>query len=167
MGFFSSSFLSRRRFLYAASAAATVMATGVAVSTATSSASRVSQDADVRVVLGLDPNVRPFDMAKIPSRAEQVKRLKETPTFDVLVVGAGSFKSTNIWHLQLRALRTKCALSNHLFFLSLSLSSGCVGSGAALDATARGLKVALVEREDFASGTSSRSTKMIQFFLSR
>lgn len=33
--------------------------------------------------------------------------------------------------------------------------------GAALDAAKRGLKVACVEREDFASGTSSRSTKLL------
>lgn len=31
----------------------------------------------------------------------------------------------------------------------------------ALDAAARGLSVACVEREDFSSGTSSRSTKLI------
>ncbi len=35
-----------------------------------------------------------------------------------------------------------------------------VGAGAALDAATRGLKVALVEARDFASGTSSRSSKM-------
>ena len=34
-------------------------------------------------------------------------------------------------------------------------------SGAALDATQRGLRVACIEREDFASGTSSRSTKLL------
>lgn len=33
--------------------------------------------------------------------------------------------------------------------------------GAALDAVKRGLRVACIEREDFASGTSSRSTKLI------
>lgn len=33
--------------------------------------------------------------------------------------------------------------------------------GCALDAVQRGLKVACVEREDFASGTSSRSTKLL------
>ena len=37
---------------------------------------------------------------------------------------------------------------------------GIVGAGAALDAATRGLKVALVEARDFASGTSSRSSKM-------
>src|SRR6185437_8646366 len=35
-----------------------------------------------------------------------------------------------------------------------------VGSGAALDAATRGLKVALVEARDLASGTSSRSSKL-------
>lgn len=40
------------------------------------------------------------------------------------------------------------------------IGGGVVGSGVALDAATRGLKVALVEARDFASGTSSRSSKM-------
>eukprot|EP01038_Epipyxis_sp_PR26KG_P005774 gene5774-7972_t len=43
----------------------------------------------------------------------------------------------------------------------LVIGGGATGSGAALDAAQRGLKVACVEREDFSSGTSSRSTKLI------
>lgn len=43
----------------------------------------------------------------------------------------------------------------------LIIGGGVTGCGIALDATARGLKVALVEKEDFASGTSSKSTKLI------
>jgi len=43
----------------------------------------------------------------------------------------------------------------------LIIGGGATGSGIALDAATRGLKVALVERDDFASGTSSRSTKLI------
>lgn len=43
----------------------------------------------------------------------------------------------------------------------LVIGGGITGAGIALDAVSRGLKVALVEREDFASGTSSRSTKLI------
>lgn len=35
------------------------------------------------------------------------------------------------------------------------------GAGVALDAASRGLKVALIERDDFASGTSSKSSKLI------
>ena len=40
------------------------------------------------------------------------------------------------------------------------IGGGVVGAGAALDAATRGLKVAMVEARDFASGTSSRSSKM-------
>jgi glycerol-3-phosphate dehydrogenase len=43
----------------------------------------------------------------------------------------------------------------------LVIGGGATGSGIALDAATRGLKVALVERDDFASGTSSKSTKLI------
>lgn len=43
----------------------------------------------------------------------------------------------------------------------LVIGGGITGSGIALDAATRGLKVALVEMQDFASGTSSRSTKLV------
>ncbi len=43
----------------------------------------------------------------------------------------------------------------------LIIGGGISGAGIALDATARGLKTALVEMQDFASGTSSRSTKLV------
>ncbi|HNR73905.1 MAG TPA: FAD-dependent oxidoreductase, partial [Cyclobacteriaceae bacterium] len=46
-------------------------------------------------------------------------------------------------------------------FHLLVIGGGITGAGIALDAASRGLKTALVEREDFASGTSSRSTKLI------
>lgn len=42
----------------------------------------------------------------------------------------------------------------------LVIGGGINGSGIALDATARGLKVAVVEMQDFASGSSSRSSKL-------
>lgn len=41
------------------------------------------------------------------------------------------------------------------------IGGGVTGAGIALDAATRGLKVALVEKKDFASGTSSKSTKLI------
>jgi glycerol-3-phosphate dehydrogenase len=41
------------------------------------------------------------------------------------------------------------------------VGGGVVGSGVALDAVTRGLSVGLVEARDFASGTSSRSSKLI------
>ncbi|XP_015724575.1 glycerol-3-phosphate dehydrogenase, mitochondrial [Coturnix japonica] len=61
-----------------------------------------------------------------PTREEQILTLKNTPEFDVLIIGGGA--------------------------------TGC---GCALDAVTRGLKTALLERDDFSSGTSSRSTKLI------
>jgi glycerol-3-phosphate dehydrogenase len=41
------------------------------------------------------------------------------------------------------------------------VGGGITGAGVALDAASRGYSVALVERDDYASGTSSRSSKMV------
>ncbi|CAG9854731.1 unnamed protein product [Phyllotreta striolata] len=41
------------------------------------------------------------------------------------------------------------------------IGGGATGAGCALDAATRGLKTALIEANDFSSGTSSRSTKLI------
>lgn len=41
------------------------------------------------------------------------------------------------------------------------IGGGCTGSMIALDATLRGYKVVLFERDDFASATSSRSTNLL------
>ncbi len=43
----------------------------------------------------------------------------------------------------------------------LVIGGGVNGVGVALDAVTRGLKVALVESQDIAAGTSSRSSKLI------
>jgi glycerol-3-phosphate dehydrogenase len=43
----------------------------------------------------------------------------------------------------------------------LVIGAGVTGVGAALDAASRGLKVALIDSQDIASGTSSRSSKLI------
>ena len=43
----------------------------------------------------------------------------------------------------------------------LVVGGGITGAGVALDAASRGLRTALVERDDFASGTSSKSSKMV------
>jgi len=52
------------------------------------------------------------------------------------------------------------ALANQTFDL-LVIGGGILGAGIARDAVLRGLTVALVDQADFASGTSSRSTKLI------
>ncbi len=41
------------------------------------------------------------------------------------------------------------------------IGGGATGTGCALDAASRGLSVALLEARDFASGTSSRSSKLV------
>ncbi|PKI82702.1 glycerol-3-phosphate dehydrogenase [Malassezia vespertilionis] len=43
----------------------------------------------------------------------------------------------------------------------LIIGGGATGAGVAVDAATRGLKVALVERDDFGAGTSSKSTKLV------
>ncbi|NWT38251.1 GPDM protein, partial [Rissa tridactyla] len=53
------------------------------------------------------------------------------------------------------------ALKTTSEFDVLVIGGGATGCGCALDAVTRGLKTALLERDDFSSGTSSRSTKLI------
>ena len=67
----------------------------------------------------------------VPSRAEQIRRLK-SPT----VRSDGKFDV-------------------------LVVGGGATGAGIAMDAAQRGLQIACIERGDFASETSSRSTKLI------
>src|SRR5436309_7607637 len=43
----------------------------------------------------------------------------------------------------------------------LIIGGGATGLGAAIDAASRGLLTILVEADDFAKGTSSRSTKLV------
>lgn len=64
---------------------------------------------------------------------------------------------------QLNAQQREKAISslNNEEFDILIIGGGVNGVGVALDAVSRGLKVALVEAQDFAAGTSSRSSKLI------
>ncbi len=57
-----------------------------------------------------------------------------------------------------RAALTRMAETS---FDLLVIGGGITGCGVALDAASRGLSVALVEKDDFASGTSGRSSRMI------
>ncbi|TQR21019.1 glycerol-3-phosphate dehydrogenase/oxidase [Psychrobacillus vulpis] len=50
---------------------------------------------------------------------------------------------------------------NFYEFDVLVIGGGITGAGIALDAATRGMSVALVEMQDFAAGTSSRSTKLV------
>ena len=53
------------------------------------------------------------------------------------------------------------ALKQEQPFDLLVIGGGATGCGIALDAASRGLRTALIEKNDFAEGTSSRSTKLI------
>ena len=62
------------------------------------------------------------------------------------------------------ALPTRTYAVNHLketTFDVLVIGGGITGAGIALDAASRGLSVGLIEKGDYASGTSSKSTKLI------
>src|SRR5512134_910605 len=63
-------------------------------------------------------------------------------------------------HIPPRRAQRLLALADRHFDL-LVVGGGITGAGIARDAARRGLAVALVEREDFASGTSSRSSRLI------
>src|SRR3979411_94477 len=56
--------------------------------------------------------------------------------------------------------REPAALTDGTFDL-LILGGGITGAGVALDAALRGFRVALIDKGDFASGTSSVSTKLV------
>lgn len=57
--------------------------------------------------------------------------------------------------------KNNLALLESEYFDVLVVGGGVTGAGVALDAVARGYKVALVEKIDFASGTSSKATKLV------
>lgn len=62
------------------------------------------------------------------------------------------------------SLRTRAAnleRLRHETFDVVVIGGGATGAGVALDAVTRGLKVALIDKQDFAGGTSSRSSKLI------
>ncbi|EIW72687.1 hypothetical protein TREMEDRAFT_70788 [Tremella mesenterica DSM 1558] len=65
-----------------------------------------------------------------------------------------------IGHLRTSGVHGTGVDSEDIFDL-LIVGGGATGAGTALDAASRGLKVACVDRDDFASGTSSKSTKLV------
>ncbi|KAM3427404.1 hypothetical protein MY4824_009468 [Beauveria thailandica] len=78
----------------------------------------------------------------------------------------GSFTMPRFPHVksrqeQLDALRLSGSDSTDDEYDMLVIGGGATGAGVALDAVTRGLRVAVVERDDFSSGTSSKSTKLV------
>ncbi|KAI9152006.1 Glycerol-3-phosphate dehydrogenase [Paramyrothecium foliicola] len=72
-----------------------------------------------------------------------------------------SFPEVRTRAQQLDDLRRHGSSDSDAEYDLLVIGGGATGTGIALDAATRGLKVALVERDDFAAGTSSKSTKLV------
>lgn len=73
------------------------------------------------------------------------------------------FSSLGVFRMTFSSLKRKEVLTKmkDKEFDLLVIGGGITGAGIALDAASRGMKIALVEMQDFAAGTSSRSSKMI------
>ncbi|CAD6445352.1 4d537ed5-aa0e-40c9-8af4-d28013ac3b3b [Sclerotinia trifoliorum] len=99
-------------------------------------------DSAVVPPFGADGHFRPPRFPGIKSRAEQIADLKRS--------GGSQGASAN----------TTPQNEDDVYDL-LVIGAGATGAGVALDAATRGLKVAVVERDDFSSGTSSKSTKLV------
>ncbi|POS83113.1 FAD/NAD(P)-binding protein, partial [Erysiphe pulchra] len=92
----------------------------------------------------VDGEHRAPQLPKLKSRDEQLAELKRG----------------QIAHDE-RNLVTKNTKQDENVYDILVIGAGATGAGIALDAVTRGLKVAVVERDDFSSGTSSKSTKLV------
>lgn len=96
---------------------------------------------------------RPPRFPELPSREEQIANLKASAGVITDAFKAAKAKITG-------AVSGEKKDEDSAYDL-LIIGGGATGAGAALDAASRGLKVALVERDDFGSGTSSKSTKLV------
>ncbi|ORY99790.1 putative glycerol-3-phosphate dehydrogenase [Lobosporangium transversale] len=120
-----------------------------------------------------DPT-RPHAFWAPPSREEMIRMLQEGPGAikDIMAaknkaIAASSSSSPSSQSSTSTSVATKtdasptAAESDSDVFDLLIIGGGATGAGCAVDAATRGLKVAMVERDDFSSGTSSRSTKLV------
>src|SRR6185503_7411409 len=118
---------------------------------------------------------RPKSMTRIPSRGPAIPRSivpcfaerRHAPRCSPLLARERCSRvdsmSGNLEPHEL-SLRTRSAnldrMRGEVFDVAV-IGGGITGAGVALDAASRGLSVALIEKRDFASGTSSRSSKLI------
>lgn len=98
---------------------------------------------------------RPPNFPRVKSRSEQIADLKASAG-SAFALAKDKVKGALGGEVQ-----TRSEDGNNNEYDLLVIGGGATGTGIALDAASRGLKVALVERDDFASGTSSKSTKLV------
>jgi glycerol-3-phosphate dehydrogenase len=108
---------------------------------------------------------RPGPLWSPPTREQMMKHLKSSGKTLNAAPATGDKKS-NANEPPAGAKANPAALTadspeDEDIFDLIVVGGGATGSGVALDAASRGLKVACVEREDFSSGTSSKSTKLV------
>lgn len=99
---------------------------------------------------------KPPQFPRVKSRDEQIADLKRSVWPTSTSDNSRDF-TNDPWGSQSGA----SALKNENIYDLLVIGGGATGAGVALDAATRGLKVAVVERDDFSSGTSSKSTKLV------
>ena len=108
---------------------------------------------------GKDGTIAPPRFPTIKTRSEQIAELRRS---------ASDTKSSSAVNKALGTLGLadgsqveKKDFSDDEPYDLLVIGGGATGTGIALDAITRGLKVAVVDRDDFAAGTSSKSTKLV------
>jgi glycerol-3-phosphate dehydrogenase len=127
-----------------------------------------SQGAAVPIPKTEDGTIIPPQFPLIKSRAEQIADLRKSGG---LVGAAAETSVKQQWKNSFDRLRGATSENKDEVLPAeqeagepydlLIIGGGATGSGIALDAATRGLRVALVERDDFAAGTSSKSTKLV------
>jgi glycerol-3-phosphate dehydrogenase len=140
----------RRRLLTAPRVAVAASTTAVALTSYYYlRPSAVQLDSDIPVT-----KRRPGALWAPPSRAQMLEHLRTSGTFIRRTETGGPDPGPVL------TKDVKETDEDDVFDL-LIVGGGATGAGTALDAASRGLKVACVERDDFASGTSSKSTKLV------
>ena len=104
---------------------------------------------------GEDGHVEPPRFPHAKRRDEQIRDLRRSSGS---IAAEKSRGSLNLWNGQEESPQEQKEPEPYDLLI---IGGGATGTGIALDAVTRGLKVALVERDDFASGTSSKSTKLV------
>jgi glycerol-3-phosphate dehydrogenase len=116
-----------------------------------------SGPADVPLNFAADGTIAPPRFPKAKSRAEQIADLKRSGAQRQ----ASTEKSRGLISWLGGGAEGDAQIDDGEPYDLLIIGAGATGSGIALDAATRGLKVAVVERDDFSSGTSSKSTKLV------
>lgn len=163
---------SSRRGLYVGTAAAFVLAAGAYGLTSTTT------DVQSEEIKGVTGDVRPHPLWTPPTRSQMISALKKS-SGKSLRPQASRIAYDNS-SLQRREQDAESSTPSPAArsdangsvimrdgdeegegFDVLIVGGGATGAGVAVDAATRGLSVAMVERDDFGAGTSSKSTKLI------